>query len=85
MERIVHNHELQVNVTSNNCQNSYHKLYWNFIISIQYTNIELNKERSSAHEYGCNTELPASRASSRQMYIGTTDSWTEYLALWISL
>ena len=50
------------------------------MISIQYLNIRLNKERSPAHEYGGNTEL---LASFKQKHIDTTDSWAEYLALWI--
>ena len=44
---------------------------WNFMISIQYLNIRLNKERSPAHEYGGNTEL---LASFKQKHIDTTDS-----------
>ena len=47
---------------------------WNFMISIQYLNIRLDEERSSAHEYSSNTELLALRAFFKQMYIGTTDS-----------
>ena len=50
------------------------------MISVQYLNIRLNKEGSSAHEYDGNTVL---LASFRQMHICTTDSRTEYLALWI--
>ena len=54
-----------------------------FMISIQYINLELDEERSSAHENSSNVELIALWASSRQVYIDTADSWTEYLVLWI--
>ena len=33
------------------------QLVWNFIFSIQYLNIRLDEERSSAHENSGNTEL----------------------------
>ena len=56
------------------------KLIWNFIISIQYLNIQLHEENSSANKYNSNTELLALWASLKQMYISTIDSWTEYLA-----
>ena len=53
------------------------------MISIQYINTELDEERFSAHENSSNAELLALRVSFKQLYIDKTDSWTEYLALWI--
>ena len=53
------------------------------MISIQYLNIRLGEERSSAHEISGNRELLALWAIFNNVYIGTTDSLTEDLALWI--
>ena len=44
------------------------------MIITQYINIELDEERSSAHENSSNMELLALRASFKQVYIDTTDS-----------
>ena len=47
MEKIVHNHEFHVYVTSRNCQNSYHKL-------CQYKNIQkTNSEQISQVAFTC--------------------------------
>ena len=43
------------------------------MISIQYLNIELDEERSSAQKNSSNTELLASWASFKQVYINTID------------
>ena len=56
---------------------------WNFIICIQYLNIWIDEECSSTHENSGNMELLALWAFFKQAYIDTTDSWMEYLALWI--
>ena len=53
------------------------------MISIQYLNMQLDEQRSSTNETSSNAELIASWASFKQVYIDTTDSWKEYLALWI--
>ena len=57
------------------------QLIWNFMISIQYLNILLEEERSSANDQSSNTELLLFWTFFKQRYIGTADSWTEYLAL----
>ena len=52
------------------------------MITIQYLNMRLDEERSSAHEYSNKTELIA-LWEFKETYIGKADSQTEYLDLWI--
>ena len=54
------------------------KSIWNFMISIQYFNMRLDEERSSAHEYSGKTII-ALWASFKQIYVGKTNSWTEFV------